>query len=281
MWEGKSTSRDEVVGAGRSAGGADARGKGRFRPRYRVAVDAAAPATTFTTLFNFRDVGGVTGLDGRMVRRGRLYRSDSPHRMDDADLSAFRALGIRTVLDLRRPAEVSRDGRVPEYAGLVYRHIHPEHALWEETAYTEEIGLARYLADRYHDLAETGAAGLAAAIEVIADAEAAPLLVHCVAGKDRTGVVCALTLSLLGVADDVIAADYARSAEASERFGAWFATVLPEATPIPAPFLACPAEAMLLFLTELRDRYGSVQGYLCKAGLDPRHVDALRAHLLH
>ncbi|MEE6260852.1 tyrosine-protein phosphatase [Plantactinospora sonchi] len=238
------------------------------------------PTTSFSTLFNFRDVGGVPGDDGRTVRRGRLYRSDSPHRLDDADREAFRTLGVRTVIDLRRPSEVHRDGRVPDHPGLVYQHIHPEHALWEEAAYVEELGLARYLADRYRDLAETGAAGLVAAIEVIADAEAAPVLVHCVAGKDRTGVVCALTLSLLGVADERIATDYALSAEASARFSAWIATTLPEGTPVPAPFLACPAEAIQIFLAELRERHGSVRRYLTGAGLDPARIEALRAHLL-
>lgn len=209
-----------------------------------------------------------------------MYRSDSLHRLDDLDRTAFRALGVRTVLDLRRPSEVHRDGRVPDHPGLVYRHIHPEHALWEETAYVEELGLARYLADRYRDLAETGAAGLADAVGVIADAAAAPVLVHCVAGKDRTGVVCALTLSLLGVSDEQIAADYALSAEASARFSRWVATTLPEGTPVPAPFLACPAEAIQIFLTELRERHGSVGRYLTGAGLAPERIDALRAHLL-
>jgi protein tyrosine/serine phosphatase len=236
--------------------------------------------TAFDTLFNFRDVGGHPGLDGRPVRRHRLYRSDSLHRLDGGDLAAFTALGIRTVVDLRRPSEVARDGRVPAYDGLVYQHIHPEHAFWEESAYSEELGMARYLADRYRDLATTGSAGLVAAIEVIADAEAAPVVVHCVAGKDRTGVVCALTLSLLGVADDEIAEDYARTIEGSARFSEWIATTLPASTPVPAPFLGCPAEAMSLFLAELRDRHGSVQRYLVDAGLAPSRIDALRAHLL-
>ncbi|GIG86452.1 tyrosine-protein phosphatase [Plantactinospora endophytica] len=237
-------------------------------------------ATVFETLFNFRDVGGVPGLDGRPVRRQRLYRSDSPHRIDGTDRAAFEALGIRTVVDLRRPSEVRRHGRVPAYDGLVYQHIHPEHAFWEEAAYSEELGLARYLADRYHDLATTGGAGLVAAIEVIADAEAAPVLVHCVAGKDRTGVVCALTLSVLGVADDDIAEDYARSTAASARFSEWLASTMPDAAPVPAPFLASPAEAMTLFLAELRDRHGSVPDYLVGAGLAPARLDALRTHLL-
>ncbi|AVT32233.1 protein tyrosine phosphatase [Plantactinospora sp. BC1] len=236
--------------------------------------------TTFQNLFNFRDVGGVAGLDGRLVRRQRLYRSDSPHRIDGIDREAFEALGIRTVIDLRRPAEVRQHGRVPAYDGLVYQHIHPEHALWQESAYAEEIGLARWLADRYHDLASTGSAGLVAALEVIADAEAAPVLVHCVAGKDRTGVVCALALSVLGVADADIAEDYARSTAASARFSEWLASTMPDEPPLPAPFLASPAEAMTLFLAELRDRHGSVPDYLVGAGLAPSRIDALRTHLL-
>ncbi|MFC6017504.1 tyrosine-protein phosphatase [Plantactinospora solaniradicis] len=234
----------------------------------------------FATLFNFRDVGGRPGLDGRLVQRQRLYRSDSPHRIHGDDREAFAALGIRTVIDLRRPSEVRRDGRVPAYDGLAYHHIHPEHAFWEESAYSEELGMARYLADRYHDLASTGSAGLVAAIEVIADVQAAPVLVHCVAGKDRTGVVCALTLSVLGVADEDIAEDYARTIEGSARFSEWIASTLPAATPVFAPFLGCPAEAMSLFLGELRGRHGSVERYLLDAGLDPARIDALRAHLL-
>ena len=242
-------------------------------------VTPVADATAFATIFNFRDVGGVTGLDGRLVRRRRLYRSDSLHRIDGPDREAFAALGIRTVIDLRRPYEVARDGRVPAYDGLVYQHIHPEHEEWLGTPYREEVGSARYLADRYRDMTETGAAGLASAIEVIADAEAAPVVVHCVAGKDRTGVVCALTLALLGVADEDIAADYARSSEGSARFRAWFEATV-GAAQLPAPLFESPAEAMLLFLRELRERHGSVADYLIRAGLPAERISALRAHLL-
>ncbi|MEV4755306.1 tyrosine-protein phosphatase [Micromonospora sp. NPDC049559] len=247
-------------------------------------MDAAArenTSITFSAIFNFRDAGGHAGLGGRRVRSGRLYRSDSLHRLDEVDREAFVRLGIRTVIDLRRPYEVERDGRVPAYDGLSYVHIHPEHREWDEVPYDERQSLARYLADRYLDLAETGASGLARAVGMIADERAAPVVVHCVAGKDRTGVVCALTLSLLGVDDAEIARDYALSTAASEKFGAWVAQFLPDEKPPPPPFLASPVEAMLLFLAELRERHGSVERYLLDAGLSAEQMASLRAHLLH
>ncbi|MCI4064680.1 tyrosine-protein phosphatase [Micromonospora sp. R77] len=234
----------------------------------------------FDSLFNFRDVGGYPAHDGRSVRWGRLYRSDSPHRIDGPDREAFAALGVRTVIDLRRPSEVERDGRVPEYDGLTYRHIHPEHHDWAQVPYDDGQDLARYLADRYAALAETGTAGLAEAVGLIADSANAPVVVHCVAGKDRTGIVCALTLAVLGVADEDIAADYALSTEASARFSAWVAATFPDAEEPPAPFLASPAEAMTLFLTELRAGHGSVEDYLRHAGVTDAQLTALRDHLL-
>ncbi|WP_320065136.1 tyrosine-protein phosphatase [Micromonospora sp. RTGN7] len=234
----------------------------------------------FSALFNFRDVGGYPARDGRAVAWGRLYRSDSPHRLDGADRDVFVALGVRTVIDLRRPKEVARDGRVPELAGLTYRHIHPEHTDWAEAQYEPGSSLARFLADRYADLAGTGAAGLAEAVGLIADSATAPVVVHCVAGKDRTGIVCALTLSALGVSDADIAADYALSTEASEQFSAWVATTTPDAKELPPPYLASPAEAMTLFLAELRLGHGSAEGYLRHAGVTDAQLAALRDHLL-
>jgi hypothetical protein len=237
-------------------------------------------ALTFSATFNFRDLGGYAGLDGRMVRWRRLFRSDSLHRLDETDREAFVALGIRTVVDLRRPYEVTRDGRVPEYDGQAYHHIHPEHAEWHDTRYLEGQSLDRWLADRYLDLAREGAAGLGRALAVIADAEAAPVVVHCVAGKDRTGVVCALTLALLGVADEEIAEDYALSTAASAAFTEWLRANHPNLPDLPPPFLASPAGAMRRFLADLRTEYRSIEAYAAHTGLTPAQVEAMRAHLL-
>ena len=117
-------------------------------------------------------------------------------------------------------------------------------------------------------------------LRLLADASTAPVVFHCAAGKDRTGVLAMLTLSLLGVGDDPIADDYARSGEAERQFWRWRASVDPDVDP---PVLAddpAPREAALWFLAELRGRYGSVPDYVARAGVEPEHIDALRAHLV-
>ncbi|MFB9234219.1 tyrosine-protein phosphatase [Plantactinospora siamensis] len=247
--------------------------------RGRVTTDPGYAELTFTECFNFRDVGGHRGLAGRPVRRGRLYRSDSLHRIE-ADRETFLGLGIRTVVDLRRSAEVDRDGRVPAYDGLVYRHIELKHRAWEEIPYDGRTELSDYLATRYLDMAETGAASIATALGVLADAGNAPVVVHCVAGKDRTGMICALTLALLGVADTDIAADYARSTTGSERYTAWVRAQLPETETPPLSYFASPAAAMTGFLSGLRDRHGDIEAYARSAGVSADQLAALRAHLL-
>lgn len=234
---------------------------------------------SFSRVFNFRDVGGYRAAGGRTVRWRRLFRSDTLSGLTEADRSEFAALGVRTVVDLRRSREIERQGMVPQWDGLIRHGIAPEHREWHHTPYQDGTDASRYLADRYRDMAEEGAAGLAAVLGVLADERAAPVVVHCVAGKDRTGVICALTLSLLGVADADIDADYARSTANNARFVAWAqANGQPELQVL--PWFQSPAGTMLRFLAELRDRHGSVERYLTAAGLAPAQIAALRTHLL-
>ncbi|MEV4135833.1 tyrosine-protein phosphatase [Dactylosporangium sp. NPDC049742] len=231
-------------------------------------------------LFNFRDLGGYTGTGGRTVRWRRLFRSDSLSRIDPADAASFTAVGVRTVIDLRRPREVARDGRVPEFPGLAYHHLHPEHAEWEDAPDQDEPSDARWLANRYLDIAYTGAAAMVAAVTVIAAADNAPVVVHCTAGKDRTGVVSALTLGALGVAEEDIAEDYALTAGATGPAMAYLRRINPEIAAMPERYLAAPADAMRLFLRDLHGRHGSVRGYLLEMGLPETHLTALEEHLL-
>src|SRR4051812_1374897 len=194
-----------------------------------VAVDPYPRNLGFSRTYNFRDVGGYSGLDGRTVRWRRLFRSDALHRLTEDDADDFAELGIRTVIDLRRPFEIEKYGRVAERYGLDYRNLVLEHVDWEDVEHSPDVRHERWLADRYLNFAEDGREGILASLRVIADPGAAPVIVHCMAGKDRTGTVCALTLSLLGVSDADITADYALTTAAMEPLTAYLQTKHPEA----------------------------------------------------
>ncbi|GAB1694021.1 tyrosine-protein phosphatase [Krasilnikovia sp. M28-CT-15] len=234
----------------------------------------------FSTNYNFRDVGGYAGLGGRTVRWRRLFRADSLHRIGDADAAAFTALGVRTVIDLRRPFEVARHGRVPHSDGLDYRNVVLEHVDWEQVAYPEGTVHERWLADRYLNFTEDGQKALAESLRILADPEAAPVVVHCMAGKDRTGTVCALALALLGVSDADIAADYALTEPAMASLTAHLLRTNPEVVQGNEHMFDSPAAAMLLFLADLRERHGSVEQYARDIGITDSDITSLRGHLL-
>ncbi len=236
----------------------------------------------FENVYNFRDLGGLATADGRILHSGRLYRSDGLHRISGEDAKVLGALGIRTVIDLRRPYEITADGRIPDLPGMAWHNIHPEHKEWDFDSYDELAGTARYLADRYLDMVDQGSAGLGRALRTIAEAGNSPVVVHCMAGKDRTGVLIALILALLEVDDATIAADYALSEAIQGQITARLQRENPDRVlpALPAYVLAAPAEAMLLFLTDLRARYGPLADYLAAAGVTGEDIVALRAHLL-
>ncbi|SEG79186.1 protein-tyrosine phosphatase [Nonomuraea solani] len=234
----------------------------------------------FTSLCNFRDVGGYATKDGRTVRWQRLYRADSLGWLAGDDLTAFRALRVRNVIDLRHPFEVERSGRVPETEGQNYQNLPIEGRRWDVAAYVEEAGVGRYLADRYLETTEDGVDNLRIALETIARADNAPVVVHCAAGKDRTGVLTALVLSLAGVGEDDIVADYALTGLATERFVADWTRRHPGA-PLWPGFGLAPAEAMRHFLTDLTARHGSPETYVTKIlQISPETIAELRTHLL-
>jgi protein-tyrosine phosphatase len=225
----------------------------------------------FQSLHNFRDVGGCATIDGRTVATARLYRSDMLIKLTADEMPRFEQLGIRTVIDLRRPHEVAALGRIPDAASRRYVNISPEHTLWPDLDADETVGAERYLADRYLELADTGRDGIGQVLAMIADDAGAPTVVHCFAGKDRTGVVVALTLALLGVGDGAIGDDYARSDH-------WVRNAAP--SDIPHHWTLAPRAAIIRFLASLRAEYGSFEAYASLAGVGPAEIRALRRHLL-
>jgi len=248
--------------------------------RGRVVDEPYARTLAFSASYNFRDVGGYAALDGRAVRWRRLFRADSLHRLAGDDWAAFAALGIRTVVDLRRTFEVEEHGRVPEAEGLTYHNPVLQHVDWLEVPHPADVAHARWLADRYLNFTEDGTAALTAALSIIADPDAAPVVVHCMAGKDRTGVVCALALALLGVSDDDIATDYAITETAMASLIEYLRVHNPEAIEGQEHMFDSPREAMLMFLDDVRARHGSVEKYARSIGVSAEQVAAMRESLL-
>lgn len=233
----------------------------------------------YGTVFNLRDLGGYAADDGRTVRWRTLFRGDGVHRLQP---EVFAELGVRTVLDLRTRAEIDERGRAD--GDHDWHHLPVLRTIWEPSWFTEELTVERFLADRYLVMLEEGAESLGTALHLLADPDRLPAVFHCAAGKDRTGVLAALVLSLLGVDDDVIAADYGLSRLGMDRMVEYVRTTYPDRYDTmadqPAAFLGAPEAAMALFLDELRAQHGSVQAYAASVGAGPGVVAALRSNLL-
>lgn len=253
-------------------------------------IDLKAPArlVPLDTVFNLRDLGGYPTAEGRTVAWGRLYRSDDLGHLTGRDLDTVRSLGLRTVLDLRSDAEVAV-ATFPVAAHPVSLHHLP---VLTRTWHEEEEDVLAVLADRatpylvarYLDLLDEGGPALAAAVELMARPVAQPVLFHCAAGKDRTGVLAALVLSVLGVADDDIAADYTMSADAMTRRLAWLQANDPAGAVTmagqPAGWLAAPTEVMHTVLRHVGEVRGGAESYLADHGVHRSTFDTLRYLLL-
>ncbi|MFI6262689.1 tyrosine-protein phosphatase [Micromonospora sp. NPDC051006] len=234
----------------------------------------------FEHLYNFRDLGGYRTGDGREVHWGLIYRSDSLGKLAGADLARFRALGVRTVIDLRYPWEIAARGRAPELDGLAWHNLSVEHRPYDQATIDPRLDPWRYLADRYAEVAADGVPELRRALEVIAAADG-PLVFHCASGKDRTGLLAALLLALLGVDDDQIAADFALTELATEQLIAHWHALHPGRTLAWPGYGRAPEKIIRLFLADLVAAHGSVRGYAVdRLGVDDDLVGRLRDRLL-
>lgn len=234
----------------------------------------------FDGLCNFRDLGGYLAADGREVRRGRLFRSDSLAGLEGQDLVRFRGLDIRTVIDLRYPWEIAAQGRVPAQEGMAYYNLSIEHRPYDQAEIDPSLDPWRFLADRYAEVALDGVIELRQTLEVIATAPG-PTVFHCKSGKDRTGMVAALVLSLLDVSESDIIDDFALTELATDRLVAAWRTAHPGRELRWPAYGRAPGEVMRLFLADLAATYGSTHAYVTdQLGLDKQLIDQLRTNLL-
>jgi protein-tyrosine phosphatase len=230
----------------------------------------------FEQVANFRDLGGLRTHSGSRVRPGLLYRSASIDWMTEADASVARdVLGLRTVIDLRAAHEVTHRSEHPLLGGAVERvHAPLSNAAVEAGwACVPPYGVESYVLSLEH--ARTAVRD---AIESLAGPGALPALVHCAAGKDRTGILVALILDLLGVPEREIEADYCASASQLERVS--MIAGRGEVAVLDRGQLEVFPASLRGTLDWVRDRFGGSEAYLLVCGVAPVSIRRLRAELL-
>ncbi|MBN9109449.1 MAG: tyrosine-protein phosphatase [Pseudonocardia sp.] len=230
-------------------------------------------------LDNVRDVGGLPIAGGGTTRPGVLLRSASLHYVTPADVRHLvETFGLSLVLDLRTAREIDRDGPTSVAAAgveTVALSFIPEEGRALPETDDDADPLARnylgYLADRPANVVE--------AVRRLSAPQAGPALVHCAAGNDRTGVLCALVLDTVGVERDAVVDDYALSAtKVEDMFRRWTTA---EGSEMPAdltPHLP-RAEAMAQVLATLDRDHGGAAGWLLANGLDDSSIVRLRERL--
>jgi protein tyrosine/serine phosphatase len=224
---------------------------------------------------NARDIGGLPTRYGVPTRSGALYRTDSPDNLDDAGRNAFVAVGAGLVLDLRSDWELRQPHLFDGSAS--YQRIP-----WIDPAAesTRDAGSEPLLADIYRGSLDRNKAQIAKAFRALIDAPAdAPVVVHCKSGKDRTGLLVALWLDLVGVPRETIAADYAVS---EERLGilARLAELPADERPAAEILWRTLPSTILDSLEYVDRRYGGVRSYLARIGLTDAEIHRLAARLV-
>ncbi|MGB7983234.1 MAG: tyrosine-protein phosphatase [Candidatus Nanopelagicales bacterium] len=230
---------------------------------------------------NLRDIGGYPALGGH-TRAGQLFRGDALTAVTATGAHDLAALGIRVVIDLRSPLERSQDRSRSVLPGAVTIRLPLVGGSRSALLDDEPLGIESL----YRQVLTNCGWTLTAAVSVIADSGSQPVLVHCTAGKDRTGLVVALALEAAGVERTAVVADYTQSALNLD--GAWIdealTALVSRGVPIsPALFEVLggsPDHAMTGLLRWLDAHYGSVLGYLQAHGFLPGAQLALRAKLV-
>jgi protein-tyrosine phosphatase len=231
--------------------------------------------------FNFRDLGGYRSGHGEQVRWRRIFRADSLSTLTESDHKILADLSITTVIDLRTPNEIERSGRIVSSEAYAYHHLPMADVLPDTT--DPRWSSPEFVAGRYGDMLASADSCMRETLSIAADRSSYPLVFHCAAGKDRTGIAALVILGLLGVSREEIISDYMLTGPAMERMVASLTQGSQERARLIEPHLPAitatrPGNISGL-MRIIDDQYGSVEGYARHIGASGS-VPALRENLL-
>lgn len=243
---------------------------------------------------NFRDFGGYDAQAGRTVRRGLLFRSSHLAALTDADLGGILELGLSTIMDLRMDDERKIDpSRLPDGHNISILHLGMSGRrageasrvdMWRDNPSISANDVSETIERAYETFVLYRQRELAGVFKALLQDGGAPALIHCAAGKDRTGVACALILGALGVDQETVFADYVLTNRylGSEYRAQRRAAIFPanmDVAPDVADALFDAREAYLsAAFAAIEREYGSLEEYLTQAlGMGPGERDELRA----
>lgn len=252
-----------------------------------MAESTRAPVTSppLEGVFNFRDLGGLPTTDGRRTVSGAIFRSDALEELTGDDVRTLcDVLGVGRVIDLR--AHIETGGGIPGWAAAesVDFISLPLSDDWDDWGELDDEGRRTLMARKYMSYLTAASENVVTALRLIAEnAGERPTVFHCAVGKDRSGVLAAILLSLLGVSREAIVADYVATAP---NMGSIMSRL--EASTVyadrvrtnPAEVYRADAHTMHLFLAALDERFGSVERWALENGLDEAELVRLRERLV-
>jgi protein-tyrosine phosphatase len=231
-------------------------------------------------VYNVRDLGGMPTRDGRMVRPGMLFRASSLHRLTDQQ--AWNEFGASSVFDLRYESEIEAFPLPTFIDNAIHAPILPQQ--WQRTHGNVSSDPEEHLADVYEVMLELGSTTMRDIVDELAHRDSFPAIFFCMAGKDRTGFVAAVLLSLLGVSDHDIADDFALSGDEVVALVNWLKSREDfENHPMmnqPEVLLRAPRGAMEIFLTRVGAEYGGLHDWVRTLDVPTETIDSLQSRLL-
>jgi|WetSurMetagenome_2_1015567.scaffolds.fasta_scaffold02676_9 protein-tyrosine phosphatase len=243
------------------------------------------------SVLNFRDIGGIITDDNKKIKDGIIFRSANPDSISNEDITMFHFLEIRTIIDLRAPTEYKKRKRSIDNIDILSLPLDFQQTTREKLKpflykKNSESMISDISNSLYIEMLDATLPIFRQIIEVLLSEEHSPVLIHCQAGKDRTGIICALILQALGVERQLIIDDFMKSNDALLPF---FKSMLLKRKILSFGFF--PSDRILYAITlrqrniesiidRIKDHYGGIEAYLKEAGCDATCLPELKKRLL-